>query len=132
MAQNSRDYSPADWWNSIGGGQHFCREGYGSVVAHYGQGVPVSLSTAVNEIKWQGDGVEVSTSAGMIKARAAILTVSVGVLAKNHIKFTPKLPVEKQEAINGIDMGVMDYIGLQFTEDIFGFGPDVYVDLAAT
>ena len=65
----------------------------------------------------------------MIKARAAILTVSVGVLAKNHIKFTPKLPVEKQEAINGIDMGVMDYIGLQFTEDIFGFGPDVYVDL---
>ncbi len=128
MAQNSKDYSPVDWWNSVGGGQHFCREGYGTLVAHYGQGVPVSLGTWVKEIDWQGDGVKVITLSGTIKARAVILTVSVGVLAKNHIKFTPELPVEKQEAIDGIDMGVMDYIGLQFTEDVFGFGADVYVD----
>jgi monoamine oxidase len=97
-------------------------------VAYYGQGVPVSLGTWVKEIDWQGDGVKVITLSGTIKSRAAILTVSVGVLAKNHIKFTPELPVEKQEAIDGIDMGVMDYIGLQFTEDVFGFGADVYVD----
>ncbi len=129
MAQNSKDYSPVDWWNSVSGqGDSFCKEGYGSVVAHYGRDVPVSLNTGVTEIDWQGDGVKVITSAGTIKARAAILTVSVGVLAKNHIKFTPGLPVEKQEAIDGIDMGVMDYIGLQFTEDVFGFGADVYVD----
>jgi len=128
MAQNSKDYSPKDWMNSIGGGQHFCREGYGTLVAHYGQGVPVSLNTGVTEIDWQGDGVKVVTSAGDIKAKAVILTVSVGVLAKNRIKFTPELPVEKLEAIDGIDMGVMDYIGLQFTEDVFGFGLDVYVD----
>jgi len=128
MAQNSRDYSPKDWWNSVGGGQHFCREGYGTLVAHYGQEVPVSLGTWVKEIDWQGDGVKVITLSGTIKARAVILTVSVGVLAKNHIKFTPELPVDKQEAIDGIDMAVMDYIGLQFTEDVFGFGADVYVD----
>jgi len=128
MAQNSKDYSPNDWWNSVGGGQHFCREGYGTLVAHYGQGVPVSLGTWVEEIDWQGDGVKVITSAGTINAAAAILTVSVGVLAKNHIRFTPKLPIEKREAIDGIDMAVMDYIGLQFSEDVFGFGADVYVD----
>ena len=66
--------------------------------------------------------------AGTIKAKAAILTVSVGVLANNRIKFTPELPVKKQGAIAGIDMGVMNYIGLQFTDDVFGFGADVYVD----
>ncbi len=65
---------------------------------------------------------------GTIKAKAAILTVSVGVLANNRIKFTPELPVKKQEAIDGIDMAVMNYIGLQFTDDVFGYGADVYVD----
>jgi len=128
MAQNSKDYSPKDWWNSVGGGQHFCREGYGTVVAHYGREVPVSLGTWVSEIDWRGNGVKVITSAGTIKARAAIITVSVGVLAHNRIKFTPELPVKKQQAIEGIDMGVMNYIGLQFTDDVFGFGADVYVD----
>jgi monoamine oxidase len=128
MAQNSKDYSPKDWWNSSGGSRHFCREGYGTLVAHYGRDVPVSLSTWVDEIDWSGDGVKVITSAGTIKARAAILTVSVGVLAHNRINFTPELPMKKQEAIDGIDMAVMNYIGLQFTEDVFGFGADVYVD----
>ena len=69
----------------------------------------------------------VTTSAGQIRARAAILTVSVGVLAAERIKFTPTLPVEKQEAINAIDMAVMNYIGLLFSEDVFGFGSDSYV-----
>jgi hypothetical protein len=128
MAQNSRDYSPVDWWNSEGGGQHFCREGYGTLVAHYGREVPVTLSAWVTEIDWRGDGVKVISSAGTIKAKAAILTVSVGVLANSRIKFTPELPLKKQEAIDGIDMGVMDYIGLQFTDDVFGFDADVYVD----
>jgi len=128
MAQNSKDYSPKDWWNSEGGGQHFCREGYGTLVAHYGRDVPVSLNTWVTEIDWGGDGVKVITTAGSIKAKAVIVTVSVGVLAKNRIRFTPELPQKKLEAIDGIDMAVMDYIGLQFTDDVFGFGADVYVD----
>ncbi len=128
MAQNSKDYSPTDWWNSEGGGSHFCREGYGALVAHYGRDVPVKLGAWVNEIDWGGDGVKVITSAGTIKAKAAILTVSVGVLANNRIKFTPELPQKKLEAIDGIDMAVMNYIGLQFTDDVFGYGADVYVD----
>ena len=127
MAQNSEDWSPKDWWNSIGGDDWFCAEGYGSVVAHYGQDVPVALGTAVREIGLHSDGVKVVTSVGTINAKAAILTVSVGVLAANHIKFTPQLPVEKQEAIDGIDMAVMNYIGLHFSDDVFNFGSDTYV-----
>ncbi len=127
MAENSKDWSPTDWWNSIGGDNWFCAEGYGSVVAHYGQDVPVALGTAVTEINWQGDGVKVVTSAGTINAKAAILTVSVGVLAAGHIKFTPQLPVQKQEAIDGIDMAVMNYIGLHFSDDVFNSGADTYV-----
>ncbi|MEE3288863.1 MAG: FAD-dependent oxidoreductase [Pseudomonadota bacterium] len=128
MAQNSKDWSPKSWWNSLYATLWFCVQGYGAVVAHYGGGMPVSLGTAVREIDWSGDYVEVKTSAGKIRARAAILTVSVGVLAAERIKFTPVLPVEKQEAIDDIDMAVMDYIGLLFSEDSFGFGSDTYVN----
>ncbi|HBK75176.1 MAG TPA: hypothetical protein DDZ73_02040 [Gammaproteobacteria bacterium] len=127
MAQDSKDWSPKSWWNSLYADNWFCGAGYGSVVAHYGRGIPVSLGTAVREIDWRGDHVEVMTSAGKIRARAAILTVSVGVLAAERIKFTPALPVQKQEAINDIDMAVMNYIGLLFSEDVFGFGSDTYV-----
>ena len=128
MAQNSENWSPKDWWNSLGGTDWFCAQGYGSVVAHYGQDVPVVLGTAVKEIDWRGDGVKVVTwNGGTIHAKAAILTVSVGVLSAGHIKFTPALPVEKQQAIDGIDMGVMNYIGLHFSDDVFGFGADTYV-----
>ena len=127
MAQDSKDWSPKSWWNSLDADFWFCGEGYGSVVADYGRGIPVSLGTAVREIDWGGDHVEVMTSSGKIRARAAILTVSVGVLAAERIKFTPALPVEKQEAIDDIDMAVMNYIGLLFSEDIFGFGSDTYV-----
>jgi len=127
MAQDSKDWSPKSWWNSLDATNWFCAEGYGSVAAHYGRAIPVSLATAAREIDWSGDHVVVTTSAGQIRARAAILTVSVGVLAAERIKFTPILPVEKQEAINAIDMAVMNYIGLLFSEDVFGFGSDSYV-----
>ena len=127
MAQDSKDWSPKSWWNSLDAETWFCSEGYGSVVGHYGRDIPVSLGTAAREIDWSGDHVEVMTSAGKIRARAAILTVSVGVLAAERIKFTPALPLEKLEAIDAIDMAVMNYIGLLFSEDIFGFGPDTYV-----
>ncbi|MDE0977944.1 MAG: FAD-dependent oxidoreductase, partial [Arenicellales bacterium] len=127
MAQDSKDWSPKSWWNSLDATNWFCAEGYGSVVAHYGQGIPVKLRVAALEIDWSGDRIKVKTSAGTIIARTAILTVSVGVLAAERIKFTPTLPVEKQEAIDDIDMAVMNYIGLLFSEDIFGFGPDTYI-----
>ena len=127
MAQDSKDWSPKSWWNTLDATNWFCAEGYGSVVAHYGRGIPVKLRVAALEIDWSGDRIKVKTSAGTIIARTAILTVSVGVLAAERIKFTPALPVEKQEAIDDIDMAVMNYIGLLFSEDIFGFGPDTYI-----
>jgi monoamine oxidase len=127
MAQDSKDWSPESWWNSLDATSWFCTQGYGSVVADYGRDVPVSLRTSASNIDWGGPDVAVTTSAGTIRARAAILTVSAGVLAADRIHFTPDLPVEKQQAIHDIDMALMNYIGLLFNKDIFGFGRDTYV-----
>ncbi|HCX86557.1 MAG TPA: hypothetical protein DG761_00880 [Gammaproteobacteria bacterium] len=127
MAQDSKDWSPKSWWNSLDATSWFCTQGYGSVVAHYGRDIPVSLRTGASKIDWGGPDVAVTTSAGTIRARAAILTVSAGVLAADRIRFTPTLPVQKQQAIHNIDMALMNYIGLLFKKDIFGFGRDTYV-----
>ncbi|MFN7308101.1 MAG: flavin monoamine oxidase family protein, partial [Alphaproteobacteria bacterium] len=45
---------------------------------------------------------------GRIRARAAIITVSTGVLAQGSIAFTPALPVKTQEAINTLPLGLLN------------------------
>jgi len=57
-----------------------------------------------------------------------IITASTGVLAADKIKFTPTLPVKKQESFQYISMGTQNNIALQFSKDFFGLGPSRYVD----
>lgn len=115
--------STADYWNS-GDSQpsYIVREGLGSVVATLAQDQPIVLSTPVTTIDWSGEGVVVETTAGSIRAKACLITVSTGVLNAGAIRFTPELPVQKQEALAGLPMGLLAKIPLQFDGARFGFG----------
>jgi len=127
-AKEFDDFSCQDYWESPGVDPYYCKEGYGALVAHYGRKLPVKLATPAQHINWQGPGVKVETSEGTISAKAVILTVSTGVLAADKIKFTPTLPVKKQESFQYISMGTYNNVALQFSKDFFGLGPDRYVD----
>ena len=127
MGKDLDDFSIVDWWTGAEGADWYCTEGFGTLVAHYGAGIPVSLETQATRIRWSGPGVEVETNRGTISAKAVIVTVSTGVLAAGHIAFDPALPVEKEESFAGISMGLYNHIALQFSEDIFGMGPDGYL-----
>ncbi len=129
MAKDLSDFSITDYWSGADGRDYYCAQGFGTLVAHYGAGIPVSLDTRATHIRWGGPGVEVETSRGTLSAKAVIVTVSTGVLAAGHIAFDPVLPVEKQESFDGISMGLYNHIALQFSEDIFGMGPDGYLML---
>ena len=100
-------------WYDPGKGDGFCREGYGSLLAYYRKDVPVKLNTIVNEIKWGGKGVQVITNKGTISAKACIVSVSVGVLKAEKIKFTPALPLRKREALEGISMTISNRVLMQ-------------------
>ncbi len=128
MAKEFDDFSCKDWWESPYDDPYYCKEGYGALVAHYGRNLPVQLATPAHRIDWQGPGVKVETSEGTISGKAVILTVSTGVLAADKIKFTPALPVKKQESFHYISMGTYNNVALQFSKDFFGLGPDRYVD----
>ncbi len=126
MGKDLEDFSCLDWWNSDGGDDWFCREGFGTLVAHYGRGLPVRLSTPVTGIRWNGPDVAVDTADGTLIAKAVLLTVSTGVLASGGIEFTPALPPEKVESFHRLPMGTYNHIALQFSENVFGTGPDHY------
>lgn len=103
---------------------YLVREGLGSLVAHLGRALPVSLNTAATVVDWGGNGVRVETTQGTISAKAVIVTVSTGVLASGAIKFTPGLPAAKKQAISDVPMGLLTRIGLQFDGTRFGLSPN--------
>ena len=115
-------------WSDAGIGDGLCREGYGTLLAYYRKDVPVKLNTIVNEIKWGGKGVQVVTNKGTINAKACIVTVSVGVLRAEKIKFTPALPLKKYEAFEGITMGTSNRVLMQLKKKFLRkFKNDTYL-----
>ena len=127
MGKDLEDFSVVDWWSGADGADWFCREGFGALIAHWAGNVPVSLNTRARRIDWSADGVIVETDQGSIRARAVIVTVSTGVLASGAINFSPLLPAPKTESFEKISMGLYNHIALQFSEDVFGMGPDGYL-----
>lgn len=87
--------------------------GYGNLLAAYGQGLPVRLGEAVRSLDRAGDGVAVETASGVSRARAAIVTVPLGVLAAEAIVFRPGLPDPIREAIAGLGMGAYSKVALR-------------------
>jgi len=103
------------------------KQGYGTLVARMGEGLPVKLNTPATRVDWSGDGVSVDTPAGTIRAKACVITVSPGVLSAGSIKFTPQLPDWKRQAIGNLPMGLLAKIALQFDGERFGFRNNEYL-----
>ena len=88
-------------------------DGYGDLVARHFSDLPVSLASPVRAIDWSGQDVRVETARGTLTAAAVIVTVPVGVLKADGIRFTPALPDSAQGALNGLRMGAYTKIGLR-------------------
>jgi len=80
-------------------------DGYGALVAHHARGLVVSLDTPVTEVAWGGPGVRVTTPRGTVTARAAVVTVSTGILTSGSIRFDPPLPDWKLDAAEAVPLG---------------------------
>ncbi len=104
-----------------------CRQGLGTLVAHYGRKVPVRTGVPVRQVDWSGLDVRVETDDGSIRTKAVVITVSPGVLASGQIDFKPGLPVDKLESFHAFRMGAYNHIGLLYSEDVFGLGANQYV-----
>lgn len=116
VAADSRDISLAGLWKLEGfdGPDVIFPQGYDALVKALADDLDIRLNTWVKGIKYTDEQVEVTTSKGVFKADYVIVTVPLGVLKKGKIAFEPSLPLNKKEAINGLDMGVLNKVYLAF------------------
>lgn len=112
--------SVADYAQLWAGDDLIVRDGYGSLVERALASYPVKLSTPVDVVRWDGAGVVARTQRGDIRARAAIITVSVGVLQSGGLRIEPSPPSEILAALDGLRMGAMTKIALAFDGDRLG------------
>lgn len=112
---SARDY--ARLWS---GDDLVAPQGFGSLLNRFAKGLHVHLENQVRALRWDGPGVVVETDAGARRARAAIVTVSVGVLKAERVVFAPALPLDTLRSLDGLEMGVMAKVALAFGAERFG------------
>ena len=121
-----------DYDQLLSGDDYVVPSGYGALVTRLGADVPVRLNTPATHIRWDNAGVAVETLRGALRAKAAIVTVPVGVLKSGGLRFTPDLPAAAQAALDGLHMGALTKIALRIdraqwgdldTFDFFDVGP---------
>ena len=101
----------------------FCRQGFGTLIASFADGIPVKLSTPATAVDTRRE-VTVETPSGTISARTAIITVPTSVIAAGAIKFTPELPKRQLDAFAQLSLGSYDHIALELVGNPLGFETD--------
>ncbi len=81
------------------------RQGYGTLIAVLGQGLPVAFGAEAQAIDHSSALVRIDTARGQVEARAAIIAVSTSQIAKLAMK--PDLP-EKHEAAAALPLGAAE------------------------
>ncbi|KAG0474313.1 hypothetical protein HPP92_013999 [Vanilla planifolia] len=127
-----------DVYGGFGGAHCMIKGGYGTVLDHLFKGIDVRLNHVITEISYEVsdlneiDGrpkkVRVRTSAGEeFSADAVLITVPLGCLKANTIRFSPALPDWKESSIQRLGFGVLNKVVLEFpnvfweeTVDYFG------------
>jgi monoamine oxidase len=102
------------------------REGYGALVARYGEGLPVRLNTPVSLVRWGGRQLRLETPAGPIDASAVIVTVPTSVMLAGGLRFDPPLPVEASDAVAAIKVGAANKVFIAVDDDPFGMPDNSY------
>jgi len=93
-------------------------DGYDSYYQRLADGLDIRLNCVVQEIEWT-DGVKLSArnSAGF-EADAAVLTLPLGLLQSDRLRFNPPLPPLKLEALAGLKMGPVMKLVYLFEEPL--------------
>jgi monoamine oxidase len=118
-AADPDDFSLRDWHdNELDDDNRVVEGGIGAFVARR-LGPPagqIICNAPVQRLDWSG-GVAVHTPSRVWRARAAIVTVSTGVLAAGHIDFRPALPESVRAAVAGLPMGLLTKVAMRLRHD---------------
>jgi monoamine oxidase len=126
-AKELSEVSAQDFATSDENGEDaFCRRGYGTLLARLADGLPVRLGVRVQRVTASGRGVELVTSAGVLRAGAAIVTASTSALLDGGLRLEPE-PVAHLEAASQLRLGSYDHIVLELPGNPLGLRADELV-----
>lgn len=98
--------------------------GFGKLVEILRQGLDIRLSEIVETIDYSKNNnsnkIIITTNKGTFKCDKVIVTVSLGVLKNERIKFIPQLPYSKLNAIKSMGFGNLEKIILTFENRFWG------------
>ncbi|CAA0808431.1 Probable polyamine oxidase 2 [Striga hermonthica] len=97
------------------GGHGLMVRGYLPVINTLAKGLNIRLGHSVTKIDRRHNGVKVTVeNSTTFVADAAVITIPLGVLKSNRVKFEPRLPEWKEEAIKDLGVGIENKIVLHF------------------
>lgn len=95
--------------------------GFQKIVEPLSDGLDIRYRHVVDKVSYDESGVKVATSQGVIEADRVVVTLPLGVLQQDRVRFEPSLPEEKLDSIGRLGMGVINKIALRFSKR---FWPD--------
>ncbi|XP_077243793.1 polyamine oxidase 2-like [Tasmannia lanceolata] len=99
----------------LSGGHGLMVRGYRPVINTLAKGLDFRLSHRVTKIARRPNGVKITVEDGKtFVADAAVIAVPLGVLKAKSIKFEPRLPDWKEEAVADLAIGTENKIALHF------------------
>lgn len=105
----------------------FCRQGFGTLIAHLAAPLDVRLDTEVMAVDLRARELAVETSRGSLRCRAVILAVPPSLLAWERPRILPELGDRHRAAIEGITLGAYDHIAFLLPKNPFGLKADELV-----
>ena len=105
-----------DGYLVYGHGDSTLHQGYQSVVDALAEGLDVRLRHVVTRIDTGSGPVRVTTDQGLFEADKVLVTVPLGVLKAEAVRFEPPLPEAKRSAIARLGFGTLNKIALHYRE----------------
>jgi polyamine oxidase len=108
-------------WNETEYGGHYFGDapvgGYRRLVETMATGVELRLGAAVAEVLWSAGGVRVRRGDGTSEEGShVVVTVPLGVLKRDALRFSPALPPDRVAAIGRLGFGRYEKVALRFGE----------------
>ncbi|WP_033439632.1 FAD-dependent oxidoreductase [Saccharothrix sp. NRRL B-16314] len=105
-----------DGYLVYGYGDSILHQGYQSVVDALAEGLDVRLRHVVTRIDSGAVPVRVTTDQGLFEADKVLVTLPLGVLKADAVRFEPPLPEAKRSAIARLGFGTLNKIALHYDE----------------
>ncbi|GER57057.1 lysine-specific histone demethylase [Striga asiatica] len=116
------NWNQDDVYGGFGGAHCMIKGGYSAIVESLAEGICINLDHVVTDITYHADDklhrkVKVLTSNGKeFPGDAVLVTVSLGCLKAENIKFSPPLPHWKHLSIKRLGFGILNKVVLEFPE----------------